>query len=101
MSNLEKVQNVNKSAEETAVELDGEMSMEADLTGKFLTQQVAAVMAKKQNSTKRKLKTGEKWKGWSVSRVGKNGTRGGGRASKKKKTFMTTITMNTKSKTHK
>ena len=63
MSKLEKVQNVNNSAEETAVELDGEMSMEADLTGKFLMQQVAAVMAKKQNSTKRKLKTGEKWKG--------------------------------------
>ena len=45
MSNLEKVQNVNNSAEETSVELDGEMSMDAELIGRFIMQQVAAVMA--------------------------------------------------------
>ena len=40
------------------MELDDEISMDAELTGKFIMQQVAAVMAKKQNSMKRKLK---KW----------------------------------------
>ena len=44
MSKLEKGQNVNNSAEETAMELDGEMSMDADLIVKFITQQVAAAM---------------------------------------------------------
>ena len=34
MSKLEKYQNVNKSVEETAMELDGEMSMETELIGK-------------------------------------------------------------------
>ena len=47
MSKLEKGQNITKSAEETAVELDGEMSMDANLIGKFITQLVAAAMAKK------------------------------------------------------
>ena len=47
MSKLKKGQNITKSAEETAVELDGEMSMDAELVGKFITQQVAAVMAQK------------------------------------------------------
>ena len=47
MSKLEKGQNITKSAEETAVELDGEMSMDAELVGKFITQLVAAAMAKK------------------------------------------------------
>ena len=47
ISKLEKGQNITKSTEETAVELDGEMSMDANLIGKFITQLVAAVMAKK------------------------------------------------------
>ena len=47
MSKLEKVQNLHKSAEEIAVELDGEMSWDAKLIGKFITQQVAAAMAEK------------------------------------------------------
>ena len=38
MSNLEKHQNVNKSTEETAMELDSEMSMDAKLIGNFITQ---------------------------------------------------------------
>ena len=38
MSKLEKGQNVNKSAEETVMEIDGEMSMEAELIGKYITQ---------------------------------------------------------------
>ena len=37
MSNIEKCQNVNKSAEETAMELDRKMSMDAKLFGKFIT----------------------------------------------------------------
>ena len=53
MSKLEKGQNINKTAEETAVELDGEMSMDAKLIGKFITKQVAFAMAKKTKSTKR------------------------------------------------
>ena len=47
ISKFEKGQNITKSAEETAVELDGEMSMDANLIGKFITQLVAAAMAKK------------------------------------------------------
>ena len=46
-SNLEKGQNINKYVEETAVELDDEMSMDTKLIGKFITQQVAATIAKK------------------------------------------------------
>ena len=41
ISKLEKGQTNNKTAEETAVTLDGEMSMDAKLIGKFITQQVA------------------------------------------------------------
>ena len=47
MSKLEKGKNVNKSTEETAVELDGEMSMDAELIRNFITQQVAVSMDKK------------------------------------------------------
>ena len=47
MSKLEKGQNVNKSAEETAVELDSEMSMYAKLIRNLITLQVTAVMARK------------------------------------------------------
>ena len=47
ISKLEKGQNVTKTAEEIDVELDGEMSMDAKLIGKFITQQVASVMAEK------------------------------------------------------
>ena len=47
MSKLEKGQNITKTAEETAVELDGDMSMDAKLIGKFINQQVAVAMADK------------------------------------------------------
>ena len=47
MSKLQKGQNVNKSAEETAAELDGEISMDSKLIGKFITQQVSSTMAEK------------------------------------------------------
>ena len=47
MLKFEKGQNVNKSAEEIAVELDNEMSMDAKLIRKFITQQVADAMAQK------------------------------------------------------
>ena len=45
MSKLEKGQTVTKTAKETAVALNGEMSMDAKLIGKFITQQVAVMMA--------------------------------------------------------
>ena len=47
ISKLEKGQNVTNSEEETAMELDREMSMDAEIIGKFITQQVAAAMAGK------------------------------------------------------
>ena len=47
MLKLEKGQNVNNSTEEIAVELDNEMSMDAKLIRKFITQQVADAMAQK------------------------------------------------------
>ena len=59
---------MNKSAEETVVELDGEMSMEAKLIGKIITQQVSQY--------KKKIKTGERWKRWSVGRIKKKKERG-------------------------
>ena len=60
MSKLKKVQNVNKSAEETSEELYGKISMDAELNGKYTTQQVAAAMAEKKNSTKRNFKNWRK-----------------------------------------
>ena len=56
MSKLKKGQNVTKTAEETAVELDGEMSMDAKITGKFIIQQVAAVMDEKTKQYENKIK---------------------------------------------
>ena len=56
MSKLEKGQNITKTAEETAVELDGEMSMDAELIGKFITQQVAVAMAEKKKQYEEKIK---------------------------------------------
>ena len=47
MSKFEKGQTITNTAEETAVELDGDMSMDAELIGKFITQQVAVAMAEK------------------------------------------------------
>ena len=47
MSKLEKGQTITKTVEETAVELYGEMSMDAELIGKFITQKVAVAMAEK------------------------------------------------------
>ena len=62
MSKLEKGQNVTESAEETAVELYGEISMDAKLIGNFITRQVAAAMAKKTKQYVKKIKPGERWK---------------------------------------
>ena len=61
MLKLEKGQKITKSAEETAVELDREMSMDAELIGKFTTQQVAATMAvKTKQYEKKKMEKGVK-----------------------------------------
>ena len=46
MSKLEKGQNITKTVEETAVELDREMPMNAKLISKFINQQVATAIAK-------------------------------------------------------
>ena len=56
MSKLEKGQTVTKTAEETAVELDGEMSMDSELIGKFITQQVAVAMAETSREYEKKIK---------------------------------------------
>ena len=55
MSKPEKGQNVNKSAEETSVEQDGKMSMDAELIGKFTTQQFADAMDKEKNQYEKKI----------------------------------------------
>ena len=86
MSKLEKGQNVNKSAEETSVELDGEISMDAKLIGNLITQQVTAAMVEKTKQYENKIKKLEKGGKYGVSgESAKNETRSGGRASKKKK----------------
>ena len=100
MLNLEKGQTITKTAEETAVALDGEMNMDAKLIGKFITQQVAVGMAENSREYDKKIKKLEKGgkdnvKGESTQ---KNGTRGGGRASKKIKPSKTQPT--TKSGPH-
>ena len=56
MSKLEKGQNVTKSTEETDVELDRESSMDAELIGNFITQQVIGAMAKKTKQYKKREK---------------------------------------------
>ena len=64
------------------------MSMDAKLIGKFITQQVAVEMARKTKQYKKKIKKVEKGGKDRVSgeSSSKNGTRGGGIASKKDKT---------------
>ena len=87
MPKLEKVQNITKTAEETAVELDGEMYMNAKLIGKFITQKVAVAMDENTKHYKKKIKKLEKGGRDRVSGelTTKNGTRGDGRASNKNK----------------
>ena len=94
MLKLEKGQTITKTAEEKAVELDGEMSMGAKLIGKFVTQQVTVAMAKKSREYGKKTKKLEKGGKYRVSGESsrKNGTRGGGRASKKKESSKTLTT---------
>ena len=94
MSKLEKVQDITKTAEEAAVELDGRMSMDAELIEKFITQQVAVAMAKKTKQYEQKIKNMEKGGRDRVSgeSSSKNGTRGGGRASKKNQKSTTQTT---------
>ena len=65
--------------------LDGEMSIDAKLIGKFITQQVAVILAENSREYEKKIKKLEKGgkdnvKGESTR---KNGARGGGRASRK------------------
>ena len=91
-----KVKNDNKYAKKTAVELDGKISMNAELSGKFITQQVAAVMADKTKQYENKIKTGKRWKVRALGELAKNGKRVGGDASKKKKTSTTQTTTNSK-----
>ena len=62
MSKIEQVQNVTKSAEETSVELDREMSMNAELIGRFITQKVAVAMAEKTKQYEKKIKIWRKVK---------------------------------------
>ena len=74
MSKLEKVQNLHKSAEEIAVELDGEMSQDAKLIGKFITQQVAATMAEKTKQQEKIIQKLEKGGKYGVSGESKKRT---------------------------
>ena len=78
MSKLEKGQTITKTTEETAVELERDMSMDAKLIGKFITQQVAVAMVEKsreyENKNKNLIKA-EKIES-QESRHKKDGTRG-------------------------
>ena len=77
MYKLERGQNVKNLAEETSVELESGISMDAELIGEFITQWVADVMAeRKKNSMKRKFKTGELWEGLNFGRVHKKRNEG-------------------------
>ena len=91
MSKLKKGENITKTVEETSVELNGGISMDAELIGKFITQQVAVAMDDKTKQYEKKIKKLEKGGRNRVlgDSTTKNGTRGGGCASKKKKTFQT------------
>ena len=91
MSKLEKSQNIIKTAEEKALELDREMSMDTKIIGKFITQKVAVPTAEKTKQYENKIKKLGKSGRDKVSGelTTKNGTRGSGRASKKKKTSQT------------
>ena len=95
MSKLEKGTTITKTQEDRAVEVYGEMSMGAELIGRFITQQVAVAMAEKSKEYEKKIK---KLKKGGRDRVPgessrKNGMRGGGRASKKSKTSKTLTTI--------
>ena len=56
MSKLEKGQTITKTTEDTAVEIDGEMSMDAKLIGKFITNQVTVAMTEKSREYEKKIK---------------------------------------------
>ena len=94
MSKLEKGQTITKTAEETAVELYGEMSMDAELINKFITQQFAVTMAEKSKEYEMEIIKFEK--GGRDRVLGESspkiGTRDGGRASKKNKPSKTQLT---------
>ena len=68
--------------------------MDAKLIGKFVTQQVAVVMAEKTKEYENKINKLDKGGRYRVSgeSTAKNGMRGGGRASKKKKLSKTQTT---------
>ena len=76
------------------MELDGEMSMDEEIIGKFITQKVAVAMAEKSKEYKKKIK--KLVKGGRDRESGesspKTGTRGGGRASNKNKPSKTQTT---------
>ena len=99
MYKLEKGQKSTKTAEETSVELDGEMYMNAKLIGKFITQQVAVAMSKKTKKYEEKIKKHEIGGGDRIlgESSPKNGTRGGECSSKRKKTSQTQLTTKSRS----
>ena len=55
MLNLEKGQTVTKTADKTAMALEGEMSMDANLIIKFITQQVSVAMDEKSRKYEKKI----------------------------------------------
>ena len=85
MSKLEKGQNINNSAEETAVELDGKIDGRRVNFQSSSHNKSQPLWMRKTNSMKRKLKLEKCRKDGLSGKREKNGTRGGGRASKKKK----------------
>ena len=91
MSKLKKGQNITKTAEETAVDIDWEICMDAELIGKFITQKIAVAMAENTKQYENKINCFEKGGGERVSgeSTTKNSMRGGGCAYKKKKTSQT------------
>ena len=97
MSKLKKGQTVTKSAKKTAMELGGKILMDTTLIGRYVTQKVAAAMAKKTRQYEKKKNLERGGKDGVSGESAKNTMRGGGRAFKKKATTQT----NKKSKTPK
>jgi len=90
LARLSKSQAVVKSAEETALEIDSEMSMNAENMSRYIDQKISSGVAAKTKDLERKLARIEKsnTRGGSTSNPtdsSKNRTRGQGGATKKKK----------------
>ena len=98
MSKLEKVQNITQTGKGKAVDLNGEMSMDAELLASSSPNNLQSIWKRRQNSTKIRtsnLRKAEKTE-FRDSRPQKNYMRGGGCAYKKNKTSQTQT--NTKSR---